>query len=248
MSGFAFDSKDEEDLFRSMSSLVKFNNGLFKSEKQAAFLLKRVFKFIDSDVVVAEKRNWFGIDVLEGQFTLTINATMRWTDYGSRSIIPMMYVFVADEHGLVAQYKVPFNGNLRMGASPAPERTKLLWTRPTDLALPEVKVAEKEAKPVATSHHIGQVGMRVAFTGKVVAVRTFQTSSRNHYYDTGVRHQTAVEVDGNKVVYWNMLGDAQEGDEVQFTATIKEHSEYNGVKQTIVSRASKIVVTTKEVA
>lgn len=46
-------------------------------------------------------------------------------------------VFVLDQYGVVARYKLPYNGNLRDGAYPAVDRLSLIWERPADAEIPE---------------------------------------------------------------------------------------------------------------
>jgi hypothetical protein len=103
-------------------------------------------------------------------------------------------------------------------------------------ALQEVyahKVAERNRK--ANSNHIGQVGERVELTGTV----RFVTAGEGVY---GVWVMTCVDTDNGVVIYWNSLKGAKKGDSVTFFAKIKDHSERDGEKQTIVQRATKIKV------
>lgn len=244
--GFEFNHPDYENTYKSLSSLVKYNNGIFKSAKQAAFLLKTVFHKISTVDQIIDYHRFFGIDVSEGQYVIRLEASMRWVDYGSRSIIPIDYIFIADEFGIIKQYKLPYDGNLRDGAKPASRRIKTLWTRPTDVVLPVFETTQEVKKDIPVSQFIGKIGERVQFTGTVKSIRTFE-GNRFHHYDSGIRSITTVMVGNDIVIYWNVLGDAEEGDTVIFVATIKEHSDYKGVNQTTVARASKINVMKKEV-
>lgn len=90
-----------------------------------------------------------------------------------------------------------------------------------------------------SSNHIGQIGSRKTFTGVVKSVKFFETM-----YGQGAL--TTVDCDGEIVVYFNTLNtkmySCEEGDSVEFDAKIKEHGEFNGVAQTVVSRATKVKV------
>lgn len=238
---FNFDTRGDEELFMQSCGLIK-NEGFFKSAKQAAFL-SRGHKF------AAEAFSLHGVPVKVGQRVATVHASTRWADYGARSVIPMMFIFVYDEFGVVARFKVPYKGNLRVGAYPDDSRTQVQWVRSADAVVPEyLKPAEPtEAAPiVSVSQYIleGQSGTRIKLTGVVKSIRQF-TGASMHYYDNGLRTVTTVDCGGNIVTYFNSLADAKVGDEVEFVATIKGWSEYNGVKQTTVGRASKIKIIEK---
>lgn len=241
MSGFHFYA-DGGEQFKSLSGLIKFNNGLFKSDKQAWVICNRVFTKIRVDDGSYQQHYNINVDI--GDYIYIVEGIMSWTDYGSRSKIPVSWFFIADEFGIKKQFKLKFKGNLRDGAYPDPSRTELLWERPANVVLPEKKVAAPVVKAdEPASEWIGKVGQRTVFKGKVLSVNEYQTTSRFHYYDSGVRIRTTVDVDGSVVVYWNSLADAAKGDSIEFVATVKDHTEYNGKKQTVVSRAAKVVVT-----
>ena len=110
----------------------------------------------------------------------------------------------------------------------------------------EAKQAERakiEAQRVSNSHHIGAIGERREFTGKVV----FVTSGDGNF---GTWFLTGLDTAEGFVLYWNTLSttvenfvvNAKAGDVVTFHARIKDHGERDGVKQTIVSRATKIKI------
>jgi hypothetical protein len=98
------------------------------------------------------------------------------------------------------------------------------------------------AKEANKSQHVGVVGERQEFTGVVKSVKSFETP-----YGTG--YLTNVTCGEDTVIYFNQLKprgtfeSAVEGDTVNFFAAVKEHGEFNSVKQTTVSRASKVVIT-----
>lgn len=246
MSGFSFACAESENLYRSFSSLTKFNQGLFKSEKQASFLTRKVFRK-QTEASAIDNSKFYNVPLKAGQYLFVVDAQMRWAEYGARSVIPLSYIFIADDHGIVAQYKLPYKGNLRDGAYPDPSRVKLLWERAADVQLPAPAVKTLEEVAASLSEFIGVCGKRTVFVGKVVSVRQFQSSNTFHYYDSGLRVQTVLDVDGSTVIYWNALADANKGDTVEFTATIKQHQIYKDVKQTVVSRASKVKVTKEAV-
>jgi len=99
---------------------------------------------------------------------------------------------------------------------------------------------QRIAAAANTSKHIEKTGKRQTFTGVIKSVRTFEGLY-------GVGYITTVDCAGDIVVYFNQLkfkdfycDDLADyvGVEVQFDAAIKEHGEFNNVKQTTVSRAT----------
>ena len=79
------------------------------------------------------------------------------------------------------------------------------------------------------SQHIGEVGQRIEIEASITFVKGF-----DGFY--GVTFVNVLEdAAGNVFVYrGNELGD--KGDQISLKATVKEHGEYNNVKQTVISR------------
>ena len=103
---------------------------------------------------------------------------------------------------------------------------------------------KQEAAKLNTSKHIEKTGKRQNFQGVIESVKTFDSP-----YGEGVGYITKVNCDGDIVIYFNQLKikdfpysslEDFVGLEVNFDAAVKEHSEFNEVKQTQVSRATKV--------
>lgn len=226
---FEFSDGDDQT-FKTLQGLVKFNNGQFKSVKQAEFLTKTLRRRRDGDTPEFVQSN-FGLPMADGQYIVFVQATVRWVDYGSDSYRPVGWVFVMDAQGVVAQYKLSWQGTMRQGTSVDPSKTKELWVR-AEITTP--LVFEKAAEPVQNqSQHIAQVGDRLELTGKVLSVTQFE-KRKFHYYDSTVGNITRLDIGGNIVVYFGYL--AERGATVTVMATIKSHDEYQGRKQTVISR------------
>jgi len=110
----------------------------------------------------------------------------------------------------------------------------------------EAKWKSERESMINSSKHIGTIGERIEFTGTIMFIKQFDTS-----YGTGSMTKVHTD-DGYELIYWNTfkvdaseLGfdlnklDGAKGDRITFFATVKEHNEYNGIKQTIVKRATK---------
>ena len=102
---FAFNSDWDADMSKSLSYLINSNSGLFKSEAQGKFLKRAALNTEDSRLSVTQ---YMGVPVEDGQCTLSIDGYTRWADYGSRSIRRSGWVYVLDQFGIVAKYKLKF--------------------------------------------------------------------------------------------------------------------------------------------
>lgn len=227
---FSFNTQSDADAFKSLSSLVKTNNGQYKSFKQAQFLDKMYRRGRQGCDTAESVMKFFGIPLAENQYLLETSATTRWADYGSRSVRPITWMFVMDVHGVVAQYKLGYVGDMRQGTCPDPKKTQKLWERVGEVIPLEVPVAEV----LPESSHIGAIGKRLELQGVIKSVIEFQRTTRFSYYDSGAGYVTKIDVDGSDVVYFGHLGD--KGDTIKVKATIKDHSIRDGRNQTIISR------------
>lgn len=98
------------------------------------------------------------------------------------------------------------------------------------------RIAEREAEK-AISKHVGQIGERITINA------TFDHSAwftfRLGWSTETMYIHTFKDPDGN-VLIWKTssrsLSNLEEGDAVQLTGTVKDHNEYKGEKQTVLTR------------
>jgi hypothetical protein len=106
-------------------------------------------------------------------------------------------------------------------------------TAPTErqVALVQGEVAKRQQN--ATSAHFGAIGERIEIAGTIERVITIDT----HF---GIKFINVIRcADGNVVVYrGGYIGDKDES--ICVKATIAEHTERDGVKQTIIQRPKKV--------
>lgn len=249
MNNFYWDTEQDGNAFKTFSSLVKYNGGMFKSLKQANYLTSsKPFTYLwndpkenDEERIKANTKNakdYFNVELdAKTQCMAILKATVRWADYGQKSQRRAEWVFVWDKYGVVAQYKLHFIYTSG-GAVVNPKKTELLFKRDPNASLPVFE--EPVAPEVPSSNYIGTVGKREEFVLTVKMVREFQGQSFS-YYDSGLRIMTVMEtVAGDKVVYWNRVGEV--GEKLLVKATVKAQDEYKGVKQTTLSRAKVLKV------
>lgn len=94
----------------------------------------------------------------------------------------------------------------------------------------------REKAKALPSRHIGVVKGKITFTGTIVGIRYIEG-----VHGTTVLY-TLVAEDGVQVKWFasrSALGE-QEGREVTITATVKAHDQYQGVPQTVVTRAKEV--------
>lgn len=88
--------------------------------------------------------------------------------------------------------------------------------------------AEVEAKR-SKSNHVGEVGQRILIETTI----TFSKGFEGFYGTTFIN--SLEDAEGNVFIYrGNCIG--EKGDKLTLKATVKEHGEYDGVRQTVISR------------
>lgn len=102
------------------------------------------------------------------------------------------------------------------------------------VALAKIERDARHADYLANAQHIGTPGQRLkGITATIKRVFTFEGQ-------WGVSVKTILEDDNGNVLVGKDLGN--EGEKIRFTATVKEHTEYQGMKQTVILRAANIEV------
>lgn len=250
MNNFFWDTEQDGNAFKTFSSLVKYNGGMFKSLKQANYLTSpKPFTYLwndpkendeeRSEANTKNAKDYYNVELdAKTQCMVIARATVRWADYGRKSARRAEWVFVWDKYGVVAQYKLHFVYDAGGSSAINPKKTELLFKRPADAVLPVFE--EPVISEVKPGNYVGTVGKREEFVLTVKMVREFQGQSFS-YYDSGLRPMTVMETEsGDKVVYWNRVGEV--GEKLLVKATVKSQDEYKGAKQTTISRAKVLKV------
>ncbi len=93
----------------------------------------------------------------------------------------------------------------------------------------EVEHYEKIAKEAKISNHVGTIGKREIFELKLNKVTSFETAY-------GISHLHIFEdMSGNKVNWFASSNNLDEGKFYKVKGTVKDHSEFKGCKQTIIT-------------
>ena len=236
---FDWNTEWDNDTARQLNSMIKYNNGLFKSEKQANFLFKSERNPWDLRDDTENLKKFFNIDVRMGEKAVSVDGTAVFSNYGARGVRPVTWYFVVDEYGIVRKYKLKYKGNMRDGTAPDPSKTELLWSRPEGLDTSHLVVdpnAPKEPQPGENSEWVGEVSKRQQFTGEVLFIKPF-TSNWGSSYITKF-----VTPEGNLLTVFggNWKTQVTKGDTKNFVGTVKKHDEYQGTKQTILNRVKEV--------
>jgi len=117
--------------------------------------------------------------------------------------------------------------------------TKLVEEAPLRAARAAERAAERAAQ-AAVSQHVGTIGDRRDFILTVAFVTGFNTAF-GFMNVIGMRDEQGnlYIYKGSAMIYNAERKDAAKGDTLTFKATIKEHGEREGVKQTILSRPAQ---------
>ena len=235
---FEWNSQFDDDRARQLGGMIKFNDGLFKSDKQAAFLFgDRSPLGLRTDFSSADLKRLFNVEAGPDEKVLSLDGWMTFAP-GARGTRPITWYYVIDKFGVVKKYKLGYVGDMKAGTQPDPGKTKLLWTRPAGLDTSHLEVdpdKPAEPRPGDDSEHIGEVGKREAFTGKVLFTKGLDTEW-GHTLLTKF-----ITPEGNLITVFggNWVDDPQKGDSKTFVGTVKKHDEYQGVKQTLLNRVKE---------
>lgn len=99
---------------------------------------------------------------------------------------------------------------------------------------------QEQAKQAENTQHVGAKGEKITVTGTVTTL----TAIQSQYGYTPTTSMLVVVTAGSTVVkmftsaQWAF--DIQQGDEVTVAGTVKDHEEYQGVKQTVLTRPKKV--------
>jgi hypothetical protein len=134
------------DLYRSLRSLVKSNNGLWKSEKQGKFILRKLasgFDKISPQLMKIIKK----IRTPEGTRGIILTSTVYsgGGQFGRKSRV-LDYAYWVDSHGIIQEAKLARKYYDKMGGgSELSGQIKKTWSRPASLG---IEVDEEQAEDV----------------------------------------------------------------------------------------------------
>jgi hypothetical protein len=234
---FSFVSQHDADIGETLGKLIKFNNGFFKSLAQSKFF-QRVARIEESRSfrdIACESR---GVPTPDAEdYILAVTYSVRWADYGTKSVRLGEYFFVVDKYGVKSQYKVSLHG-IEVGGGVIKEKTKKMWERDTTIPLPSME------EPIDTrvNEHVGEVGAK-KFVVEGTVKKIHEHFGEAAYFTTYTAFIHVEDADGRLIILKSSKAvyDANdvlvvEGSKIKFQGTIIDHGEYKGRKQTTLNR------------
>lgn len=107
-----------------------------------------------------------------------------------------------------------------------------------DKFLENIEKKEALEKISKTSTHIGTIGEKIDFVGTAKCVGTWGYERYGMTLD--MRKYVITSNDGNQFVWTTSSGYLDEDKELHIKATVKDHTEYNGIKQTVIKNCRVI--------
>lgn len=145
---FQWSTSRDEDLARTFSSAIKYRDGFFASYAQANFLFNTGTFVRRNDAL--QLKLLFNVDVAAGQVAVIVCGMNSFGSYGVKGLRPSTWIYVIDNLGVVAKYKMKYVGDMRSGTHPDPKKTIVEWTR-TSTEQPAWNSREEQQKRAATA-------------------------------------------------------------------------------------------------
>lgn len=235
-----------EDMIRSLSSLIKHNNGLFKSERQGFFLRNQGWRTSENEDGVNHMRS-IGVPVDLNKHTEVGHFTQfhNFNPYSAegaragRGGRTSHHVYLMDKHGVVAAYKL---GQTQHQFDP--KKTQKVWERPAD-AVTSGNEHHVEEDPHMVSKHLGKVGDKITHDVTVVRLHNLGPSRFAPAYTRAPdQYMTVMKTDEGHIIHHYgtppaSLRGYRTGDDWKGTVTgevKKHHIDRNGNHVTILTR------------
>jgi len=263
---FEWTTEIDSENYRNLNSLAKYNNGIFKSYKQQQFLQRKWGWTLPSFNSQHAQQNLnqqysgslrddeamllsnFGVTIVPGQRVISPSGYMRWSQYGGRGNRPIQWMFVLDEYGVAAKYKLKFKGDMKSGTSVDAAGTKLEWERDVTSAQPMIdalsqgQAADAQQKQQAAanripSKHLGNIGDRIK--GQAVDVLMSFGPRSGQFGDYYINK--LVTPNGEELLYFgNKMGN--KGDKLVISFTVGKHDIDSKTQEpiTLIKRPKKL--------
>jgi len=238
-----------EDLMKTVANLTKNNNGVFKSFAQANFLQSALAH--DAYSSFEPKHANIEIDPEDGTKTACLSKVLQFADYGNRSIRFHTILVEYDRTGIIRVYRIRHKHSSDGRSSCInPSRTEIEWERYGNGDIEHLVVQAREdadrryaeAQAAAASTYVGEVKGKVSLQGTVEFTKV--VGHGGYHYNPPL--MIVINCDGNRVVWFaSSYPDVSKGNKVNIRGTVKEHSEFRGQKQTVLTRC-KLEVLTEE--
>lgn len=121
-------------------------------------------------------------------------------------------------------------------------REEAMSLRNTGLVASLISAYERETAKALEQQHQAQVSQHIGAPGEKITVQVTVTSAfqmeASYGYGQSVTTKYILRDDASNVlVWWSSKGELKQGETYHLKATIKEHTEWHGIKQTVITRA-----------
>lgn len=216
----------DKDKFMSLQSLIKNNDGLFKSDKQGRFIL---WKWTIDDLEEMGEGHWINnfIGVKEGHKYIVVDGFYSFSHGRGKGHRPASFCYEMDAHGVVARYKSRYTGD---GDSYSLKSVEKDWERAVETPIETNTEAHREVSEAPESKWIGEVGERLTDLKLMVKYVNGFDGQFGFTYVYKMEDE-----DGNQFT-WFTQKSLEQGQSYIVRGTVKKHDEFRGVKQTVLTR------------
>jgi len=235
---FTWHSENDGDLYGSFSGLIKNNQGIFKSAKQAKYF-SRFEGRTDTDAL----KKFFNVKLFPGERAIDVSGSAVWAR-GARGMRPVTWIFILDDLGVVRKYKLKYKGDMAKGTGPDPKKTALEWQREdADDAVRAFKQSAKDLRQAdATAAadasanqgiHVGDIKERIR--GQAATIEKIFGPLEGQF---GMFYVNRIRTsEGNLLVYFgNQLGSDGEAITIDFSVGKHDKDKRTGEPSTIIKR------------
>lgn len=217
-----------KEQFMSLQSLIKHNDGLFKSDKQGKFIL---WKWTLTEEFVNDSWIVHNIEVNEEHKYISVDGYLSFGHGKGKGHRPIEYLYELDHVGVVKRYRVRFTGD---EDSYSLKSVEVDWERTVETPPKKVTEVIQEVSEVKESNWFGDVGER--YNDMKLTVKFI------HGFDSDFGYTFIHKMEdekGNQFTWFT--GKCLEKDKTYtMNATVKSHDEYKGTKQTVLTRCMKV--------
>ncbi|UKL30051.1 hypothetical protein [Bacillus phage PK2] len=219
----------QKDQFMSLQSLIKNNDGLFKSEKQGKFIH---WKWTLDDEFV--KDSWVSeyIDVREGHKYISIDGFLSFSHGKGKGHRRLSYTYEIDHAGITRRFRSRYTYD---GGWSGLKSVECDWERTVETPEPPKAPEKAPEAPKPVSEYVGSVGERInALELSVTFVKQFESE-----WGISTLHKFTDDA-GNVFAWFSSSKTLELGNKYRMNATVKKHEEFREEKQTVLTRCMKI--------
>lgn len=208
------------------------NESKFKSEIDINELLLKTFYVINID------KRYYSSNKPDSYGNTTIDYVNALNPIKASDYIEVTQNFNLDSfyeywQTKVADDKTEFNNNIFLSLSTSVVKSGLVVYSVFDYVLNATELIQKKSTSVVKNEYYGEIKDKIEFTGEIVKTGSYESKY-------GITYIYTIHTTDNYVLVWSTNKVLDTGLKATFKGTIKDHDEYNGQKQTKITRCKII--------